>query len=165
MKTPDLRHQCLVAMLAALIAAPCWADSTPTWWLQVGATDDHHGPWVAATIASASWDGTSFGAWRFSPQVLLGWIARRGGDARYETTYVPYAGAGVQVAHTDWPISLAFSPVLNARTNQYIGGHLNFLTELSYHYGHATFSLAHISNADLTSPNRGENLILVGWDF
>ncbi len=65
----------------------------------------------------------------------------------------------------DWPISLAFSPVFNSRTNQCIGGHLNFLTELSYHYRHATFSIAHLSNADLTTPNRGENLILAGWDF
>jgi hypothetical protein len=155
----------VLSAFVALFATCCKAEDSSTWWLQAGATDDHHGP--VAPVGMISWQGGggAHGSFHFAPEVLVGGIGSRSGDSRNNSAGVPFIGGGVKMSYGSLPLALTFSPVFNTQTNRYIGGHLNFVTELTYRYKHATFSIAHISNGGRVRPNCGENLGLVGWEF
>jgi Lipid A 3-O-deacylase (PagL) len=150
--------------LTVLAASPSNADDLSKWWLQLGTTDDHHGPMVPVVTASLVWSGCHLGSFDIAPQAFVGMIGSRGGGAMHATAAVPLIGEGVRIAYRDRPFVLNFTPVFNSRTNRNIGGHLNFLSELSYRFHRASISIAHISNASLSRPNRGENMVLFGYE-
>src|ERR1700756_370059 len=96
-----LRQWRLVVALTALAAGPCRADDLSKWWLQLGTTDDHHGPVVPVAAVSRFWSGVDLGSFDIAPQAVAGVIGPRGGG-RHASSTVPFVGAGVRVAYRDW---------------------------------------------------------------
>jgi hypothetical protein len=51
-------------------------------------------------------------------------------------------------------------------TNRFIGDELGYQLALKWHFGkHATLGIRHWSNAGTVKPNRGQDLLTLGWRF
>lgn len=51
-------------------------------------------------------------------------------------------------------------------TNRFIGSQMTFNLALKWHIGkHASFGIRHWSNAGTVKPNRGQDMITIGWRF
>lgn len=145
-----------LALLAAFAPTPAYAayeiaggyvdtiDSEATWTGHITWLSEHRHPW----------------------EISGGYIAARDDVSPEISPDTFYLSAAKRFLHSSGLFFSSGVVLTNTSSDDdVLSGPLQFVNGIGWQGEHVVISLRHMSNANLTGKNRGENLLVVGWRF
>lgn len=122
----------------------------------VGSVDEING--VQSAVATLSWETNAVHPW----EVMAGAIRARH-DFRLHTPRVLFASVSKRYTYRGWFAQGGIAAT--SSDTEALSGHWQFMTGIGYRYRSFTASIRHMSNANTSGRNRGENLLLLQYGF
>ncbi|HET9049183.1 MAG TPA: acyloxyacyl hydrolase [Chiayiivirga sp.] len=113
---------------------------------------------VGSTAATLSWETDQVHPWE-----IMGGVLRARHDRRLRTPRVLFASVSKRFTYRGWFVQSGIAAT--SSNTEALSGHWQFMTGIGYRYQRFTVSLRHMSNANTTGRNRGENVLLFQYGF
>lgn len=122
----------------------------------LGTVDEIDG--VESASATLSWETAETHPWE-----IMGGVIRARHNAHLRTPRVLFATMSKRFT---WKgLFIQGGIATTSSDTEVLSGHWQFVTAFGYRYDRFTVSVRHLSNADTTGRNRGENLFLLQYGF